>query len=387
MFDFDQIIDRTNTHSVKWEVPQGQLPMWIADMDFETCPAVTEVLKERARHGIFGYTTVPEEWYSAYIGWWERRHAFRMEREWLQFATGVVPIISCIIKRLTNVGDNIVLMTPVYNIFFHSVENAGRHALECPLRYEKGEYFPDFALLEEKLAHPLSTLLILCNPHNPTGHIWTREELLRIGALCKKHGVLVISDEVHCDLTLPGREYTPFASLSEDCAKMSVTCIAPSKTFNLGGLQSAAACVPNRRLREIVVRALNSDEIAEPNCFAAEAAVAAFNRGETWLDELREYLGGNRALAESFTDKIPQVHAVRGEATYLLWIDCSPVTEDTDKLVDFLRERANLLLTGGSEFRGNGRRFVRMNLAYPRKVLQEGLRRFQEGVDRFAPNE
>lgn len=383
MFDFDQIIDRRNTHSVKWEIPQGQLPMWIADMDFETCPAVTEALKERADHGVFGYTSVPEAWYSAYIGWWERRHAFSMEREWLQFATGVVPIISCLIKRLTNVGDDVVLMTPVYNIFFHSVENAGRHVLECPLRYENGEYSPDFALLEETLARPLSTLLILCNPHNPTGHIWTREELLRIGGLCKKYGVLVISDEVHCDLTLPNREYFPFASLSEDFAKMSVTCLAPSKTFNLGGLQSAAVCVPDKRLREIAVRALNSDEIAEPNCFAAEAAVAAFTHGETWLDELRAYLAENRTYAETFL-RGTAASPVRGEATYLLWLDCSAVSSDTDLLADFLQERAGVVLSKGSEFRGNGRKFLRMNLAYPRRVLAEGLSRIGKGLATYG---
>ncbi len=384
MNSFDAIIERRGTNSYKWDVPEGELPMWVADMDFETAPAVKAELMRRVEHGVFGYATVPEEWYDAYIGWWKARHGFEMKREWMQFSTGVVAAISSAVKRLTNVGDNIVTLTPVYNIFFHSIENAGRHSLECKMTYDRGHgYALDYSDLERKLADPLTTLLIFCNPHNPTGRIWAKEEMAHIGELAKAHGVTVLSDEIHCDLTDPGSEYVPFASVNETCRDNSITCISASKAFNLAGLQTAAVVIPNEHLRNIVVRGLNSDEVAEPNCFACGAAVAALTRGGAWLDELRKYLYENKQYALSCIREIPKLHAVYGEATYLLWLDCGELTEDTDALCAYLREHAGLYLSEGSEFRGNGKQFLRLNLACPRSRLHEGLSRLALGIQTF----
>ena len=380
MFDFDHAPDRRGTNSYKWDVKEGELPMWVADMDFATAPAVIEAISARAKHGVFGYAIVPDAWYGAIISWWARRHDFTIEREWLQFCTGVVPAISSIVKRVTNHGDRVAVLTPAYDIFYHSIENAGRTVAECNLVYDDGKFSIDFDALEKVLSHPLTTMLILCNPHNPTGNIWSKEEMQKIAKLCKKHGVIVLSDEIHCELTAPDCKYIPYASVSED----SITCISASKAFNLAGLQSAAVVVPNRLLREKVVRGLNSDEVAEPNCFAIESTIAAFNEGEAWLDELRKYLFANREYAKEYLSKnLPKVHIVPASATYLLWMDCSAFTNDSDKLCDFLRERTGLILSTGKQYRGDCGAFVRMNLACPRARLKEGLLRFVKGMQEF----
>lgn len=380
---FEKDADRMGSGCVKWLVGEGELPMWIADMDFPSAPAVVKALTARARHGVYGYHSVPDELYDAYIAWWERRYAFRMRREWLQFATGVVPAVTCAVKRFTNPGDNVVLLTPVYNIFFHSVENTGRHTLECPLRYQNGVYEVDYRDLERKLSHPLSTMLILCNPHNPIGKIWTKEELAAIGELAKKHGVLVLSDEVHCDLTRPRTRYTPFASLSEETAQNSITCLSASKSFNLGGLQSAVVCVPDPVKRNNLVRGLNSDELAEPNCFAVDGTIAAFTKGQRWLESLRAHLFANRDFAEELLKEEPELTLVRGDATYLLWIDCSPRVTDSERFSEFLREKTGLCVSAGSAFRGNGASFVRLNAACSKARLKDGIERLIRGYKEY----
>ncbi len=383
-YDFDAEVNRRNTSSLKWNVGQEVLPMWVADMDFKTAPEITEAVKSIAERGIYGYSVVPDRWYEAVIGWWQSRYGFLMEREWLQFCTGTVAAVSCCVKRLTNIGDNIVVMTPVYNVFFSSVEKHGRRVLESKLRYDKGEYAIDFTDLEEKLSSPLTTMLILCNPHNPIGKIWSREELYKIGELCEAYGVTVLSDEIHCDLTEPPYKYTPFASVSEACKNNSVTCISPSKSFNLAGLQSAAVAVPNRAVRNKVVRGLNFDELAEPNVFAVEAAVAAYEKGESWLEELRVYLSENKSFAAQFINKeLPMVSTVKCDATYLLWLDCSRVVCNTAELHRFLRTEAGLYLSKGGDYRGNGNRFLRMNIACRRTVLNEGLKRLKKGISLY----
>lgn len=380
-YDFDTPLNRRGTSSLKWDVKEGELPMWVADMDFQTAPAVRRAVEERAAHGAYGYTVVPDAWYDAYISWWERRHAFRLEREWLCFCTGAVPAVSSIVRRVTNVGDSVLLLTPVYDIFFHSVENAGRAVLESRLLRTGEGYEIDFADLEEKLSRPLTTMMIVCNPHNPVGRIWTRGELARIGELCARCGVTVLSDELHCDLTDPGYGYVPFAAASETCARISVTCLSASKAFNLAGLQSAAVCVPDAALRNKVVRGLNSDEVAEPNCFAALSAVAAFSEGEKWLEQLRAYLAENKAYAAGFLGReLPELRLLPPRATYLLWIDCSALGGDAEDFCSFLRARTGLYLSAGSAYRGEGCAFVRMNAACPRSVLKEGFSRLKEGV-------
>ena len=381
MFDFDFNPDRRGTNSLKWDVKEGELPMWVADMDFETAPQVTNALIKRAKHGVFGYNIVPDEWYEAIISWWKRRHGFLIDKSWLQFCTGIVPAISCIVKRVTNLGDRVAVLTPAYDIFYHSIENAGRWVEECRLDYANGKYTLDFEKLEEVLSHPLTTMLIFCNPHNPTGNIWTKEQISKVGLLCKKYGVTVLSDEIHCDLTMPNCEYIPFASVSEDCASSSITCISASKAFNLAGLQSAAVVVPNGILREKVVRGLNSDEVAEPNCFAIDGTVAAFNEGEEWLDGLKKYIAANRQRVYDYLgENLPEVKAVKANATYLVWIDCSAVTDNSDELCEFIREKTGLILSSGKQYRGDGASFVRLNTACNRSRLDDGLQRFYKGV-------
>ncbi|MCH5148142.1 MAG: pyridoxal phosphate-dependent aminotransferase [Clostridiales bacterium] len=384
MFDFDFNPERRGTSSMKWDIAENELPMWVADMDFTTAPCVTEALVNRAKHGVFGYAIVPDKWYEAIISWWNRRHNFTIDKSWLQFCTGIVPAISCIVKRITNLGDRVAVLTPAFDIFYHSIENAGRTVKECKLAYSDGKYGIDFGNLEEVLSHPLTTMLIFCNPHNPTGNIWSREEIAKVGALCKKHGVTVLSDEIHCDLTAPGFKYIPFASVSEDCAQNSITCISASKAFNFAGLQSAAVVVPNVHLREKIVRGLNSDEVAEPNCFAVEGTVAAFNEGEEWLEELKKYLAQNRKYVNEYLEKhLPEVKAIQANATYVVWIDCSSVTGDSDGLCEFLRAKTGLILSSGKQYRGNGATFVRMNTACNRERLRDGLERFVKGVKEY----
>ncbi len=386
-WDFDLAVDRRGTESVKWdECAPGELPMWVADMDFPTAPAVREAVERRAVQGVFGYTLVPDEWYEAYIGWWEGRHGLKMEREWLAFATGVVPIISSVVRKLTTPAEQVLIQTPVYNIFYNSILNAGRRVLESPLTYREGAYSVDFDDLEAKLADPQTTMMILCNPANPVGKIWDRETLERIGELCWKHHVVVLSDEIHCDLTDPGTSYVPFASVSERCRENSVTCIAPTKAFNIAGLQTAAVCVPEPHLRARVVRAINSDEVAEPNVFATVAAIAALTEGGPWLDALRVYLAENKGLVrDALADGSLGMRVVPSEATYLLWIDCGGLCgSDAGAFCEFLREETGLVLSAGAQYGAAGRAFLRMNVACPRARLEDGIERLRRGAQAFA---
>ena len=380
-YDFDKPVNRRDTHSMKWDVKEHELPMWVADMDFQTAPEIQAAIQERAAHGVFGYSVVPEEWYQAYMGWWERRHGFSMEKEWLVFCTGVVPAISSMVRKLTTPGENVLVQTPVYNIFFNSIVNNGRNIVESPLRYDESAYQMDFEDLERKLSNPQTTLMILCNPHNPVGRIWSREELGQVGELCRKYHVTVISDEIHCDLTSPGKEYIPFASVSESCRNHSITCIAPTKAFNLAGLQTAAVAVPNPNLRHKVWRGLNTDEVAEPNSFAVEAAVAAFTKGEAWLDALRVYIQENKNYVENFLKKeVPQIRMVPSQATYLLWLDCRKMQGCATEFTQYLREYTGLYLSEGRQYGESGSPFIRMNIACPRSRVEDGMKRLAEGV-------
>ena len=380
-FDFDQIIDRRNTNSYKWDVKADELPMWVADMDFGTEPAVVEAIEKRLRQGAFGYNTVPDSFRESIIRWWQRRHRFTMEKEWILYCTGVVPAISSIVRKMTEIGDDIVVLAPVYNIFYNSILNNGRKVLASELRYADGSYTIDYADLEEKLSRETTSLFIFCNPHNPIGKVWDRPTLERIAELCIKHDVLVVSDEIHCDLTHIGHAYIPFASLSKEIADRTISCIAPTKTFNIAGLQTAAIVIPNPEIRKQVDRGINTDEVAEPNTFAIQAAEAAFDEGEEWLEELREYLELNREfLIGSLKELVPEVQVIEAEATYLAWIDCAAITEDTKALCAFIREKTGLYLSAGDIFGGNGSRFVRWNYACPKALLEDGIQRFVEGV-------
>lgn len=381
-YDFSKMTDRRNVgYSYKWDVKENELPMWVADMDFETAPEIIKALKLRADHGIFGYSTVPDEFFNSISAWWDKYHNFKIENQWMMFCTGVVPAISSVVRKMTTVGENVLIQSPVYNIFYNSIVNNGRHILSSDLVYDGKEYHIDFEDLEAKLSNSQTTLMILCNPHNPVGKIWDKETLEKIGHLCAEHNVLVLSDEIHCDITAPSKTYIPFASVSEECRMNSITCIAPTKTFNLAGLQTSCIVVPNEKLRCKVNRGINTDEVAEPNSFAITAAVTAFNEGRQWVEELREYIEENKNIFKDFLEKnIPEVYLIPSEATYLLWIDCSKICDDTEKLCDFIRQNTGLYITEGKEYGTNGDKFVRINIACPRERMLDGLDRFNTGI-------
>ncbi len=388
MNKFDKKTNRRGTNSFKWDVGENELPMWVADMDFQTAPAIIDALKERVEHGIFGYTDIPDEWYESIINWWSTRHNYTMEKEWLMFVTGVVPAISSIVRSVTNVAENVVVMSPTYNIFYNSIYNNGRNILQNELIYKDNEYSIDYVGLEKNLANPQTSLLILCNPHNPIGKIWKYEELEKIGELCAKHNVTVISDEIHCDITVPGHNYIPFASVNEVCKNISITCIAPTKAFNIAGTKTAAISVPNNVLRNRVNRGINTDEVAEPNVFAVTAAITAFTEGEEWLDELREYIAKNKVYTENYINtKIPCLKAVSEKATYLEWIDCSELVEDSAELAEFIRKETGLYVSKGEQYRGNGQAFLRLNMACQFEVLKDGLDRLKRGVELYINRE
>ncbi len=383
-YDFDTVVDRRGTGSMKWDVPEDEIPMWVADMDFQTAPAIRAAIEKRARHGVFGYSVMNAEWYDSIIGHWKRVHDFEIQRDWLMFCTGVVPAISSVVRKMTTVGENVLIQTPVYNIFFNSIVNNGRNVLESPLVYKDGEYSIDWDDLEEKLARPQTTLMILCNPHNPIGKIWDKDTLYRIGELCAKYRVLVISDEIHCDLTDPGYGYVPFASVSENCKNNSITCIAPTKTFNIAGINTAAISVPEPFIRHKVERGINTDEVAEPNAFAVDAAIAAFNESEDWLLEVRNYLYENKCRVREFIkNELPQIKVVPSDATYLLWLDCHEIADEAEAIAEQLHKHG-LYLTDGSHYGESGKAFLRMNVACPRSTLEEGLKRLKKGIDLFV---
>ena len=383
-YDFDKVVNRRGTSSLKWDVGEDELPMWVADMDFPAAPEILTSLEEKLREGIFGYNVIPDEWHAAYISWWKERHGFSIQKEWLVFCTGVVPAISSAIRKLTTPNEKVLIQTPVYNIFYNSIKNNGRRVLEAPLRYEGHTYSVDFEVLEEGLSDPETSLMILCNPQNPEGKLWDRETLLRVGELCKKHGVTVLADEIHCDLTMPGTSYVPFASVSEVCREISITLVAPTKAFNLAGLQTAAVFASDERLRHKIWRALNTDEVAEPNSFAAAAAVAAFTKGGGWLDELREYVFSNKKrVSEYLKENTPELFVIPSDATYLLWIDAAALPQGGKDFAGFLRKETGLFLTDGRLFGRGGEGFLRMNIACPKGTLEDGLERLKNGVMRY----
>lgn len=372
-YNFDEITDRRNTYSLKWDVKEGELPLWVADMDFTTAPCIREAIEKRAAHGIFGYSIVPDEWAESYIYWWKKRHNLELQKDWLIFCTGIVPAISSCVRKLTTPAEKVLIQTPCYNIFFNSIVNNGRFVVESPLGFDGNKYYIDFERLEMDLSDPQVSLMILCNPQNPTGNIWTKAELAKIGELCKKYGVTVISDEIHCDIVEPGKSYIPFASASEICADISVSCIAPTKCFNIAGINTAAVSIPNPLLRHKVWRGLNTDEVAEPNAFAMDATIAAFTKGEDWLNQLNEYLFENRKIAEKYISELSKNFTViKGEATYLLWVKVSD-NGNGDNFAEDLRNKTGLFVNGGAEYGKTGEDFVRINLACPRKVLLDAL--------------
>ena len=382
-YDFDEMVSRRGTNSVKWDsMKDGEvLPMWVADMDFRVAPCISDALRQRVGHDIFGYVRVPDAYYEAAIAWFARRHGWTFRREWMIYTSGVVPALSAIIKALTEPGDRVLLQTPVYNCFFSSVRNNGCEVVSNPLIYENHTYRMDYDDLERKAADPRAKVLILCNPHNPAGRVWTREELERAGEICIRHGVLVVSDEIHCELVYPGHRHLPFASLSEEFLKHSVTCLSPSKAFNIAGLQIANIIAPDDEIRRKIDRAINVNEVCDVNPFGIIATIAAYNEGEEWLDQLVGYIGENYRFMQDFcAERLPEFPLNVLEGTYLVWMDCSALGIPSEELADLLKTRAKLWLNAGAMYGKDGDAFMRWNIACPRATLQDGLNRFLKFV-------
>ena len=370
-YDFDKITPRRGTNSYKWDSTDDKevLPMWVADMDFPTAPCIINALKKRVE---LGYTRVPEEYYDAVISWFSRRHHWKPRREWFIYTSGVVPALSAVIKALTNVGDKVLTLTPVYNCFFSSIRNNGCELDSCALRYEDNTFSIDYEDLERRAADPKTTLMLLCNPHNPSGRVWTREELRRIGDICIKNNVVVVADEIHCELVHPGFTYTPFASVSEEFQKHSVTCISPSKAFNIAGLQIANIIVENDEWRQRIDKA-----------FGVIATIAAYNEGEEWLNQLLQYIHGNYLFFKDYCEEhLPQLPVAPLQGTYLAWMDCRSLGIPSEELEEELMKEAKLWLNAGSMYGKEGEGFMRWNLACPRQLVKEGLERFSQFVDK-----
>lgn len=377
-YDFDKTIDRRATNSYKWDsAPEGVLPMWVADMDFRTAPAIIDALQKRVAHGIFGYTRVPDAYYDAVTSWFSRRHGWDIDREWIIYTSGVVPAVSAVIKALTVPGDKVIVQTPVYNCFFSSIRNNGCEIVSNPLRRTADTYEMDFDALERCAADPRTKVMLLCNPHNPAGRVWTPDELTRLGNICLRNGVTVVADEIHCELVYQGFKYTPFASLSDAFLHRSVTCVSPSKAFNIAGLQIANIVAFNNDLRSRIDKAININEVCDVNPFGVAATIAAYNEGEEWLNQLVDYLHGNyEAMAEFCRRELAEFPITRLEGTYLVWMDCSSLGMSSDALEHALLDDARLWLNAGTMYGAEGEGYMRWNIACPRSVMLDGLNRF-----------
>ena len=427
MYDFDKIIDRCGTHCVKWdeEAPcqtgdqsllKGKnkelIPLWVADMDFEAAPAIREALQKRVEHGVFGYAIVHDSYYDAVVNWYARRHQWHIQREWIQYTTGVVPAISAAIKALTMPGERVLIMTPVYNCFFSSIRNNGCEVLESKLvsqpfpkkgSHAEGDltYTVNWEDFERKCADEKCTVFLLCNPHNPAGRVWTREELQHMNNICQRHNVRIVSDEIHCELVMPGHEFTPFGTITPTpnpsrgdsiiSSKTNQTplpsggvgggfpviCCSPSKSFNTAGLHMANIICADPETRRRIDRAININEICDVNPFGPIAVEVAYNECEDWIDELNQYLWGNyQALLAFFAEHLPQLKVFQLEGTYLVWVDITATSLTADEIEEKLLREANVWVNSGTMYGAEG--YIRINIATQRSRLMEGLRRMAE---------
>ena len=382
MYDFDQLLNRRGSHSVKWDEPEqeGVIPMWVADMDFMAAPAIQEALRKRVEHGVFGYTLVPDAYYDAIVNWFGRYHHWTIDRQDIIYTTGVVPAISCAIQALTMGGENVLIQTPVYNCFFSSIRNSGSNIVENPLKRQGDTYVIDFDDFERKCADEKTTAFLLCNPHNPAGRVWTKEELTRMNDICMRHHVRVISDEIHCELVMPGYTFTPFASISEACRDNSVTLNSPSKSFNIAGLQIANIICHDPAMRRRINRQVNINEVCDVNPFGVEALMAAYNDSRDWLVALNDYLWENyQALCRFCEEQLPQWKVLKLEGTYLPWVDITATGMTSDALADLLLREAKVMVNSGTMYGAQtGEGYIRLNIACPRARMLEGLERIKK---------
>lgn len=381
-YDFDEIIPRRGTNSVKWDIAKedGVIPMWVADMDFQAAPCIRQALKERMDHGVFGYTLVPNSYYESIISWFDRRHQWHIERDWILYTSGVVPAISAIIKALTEPGDKVLVQTPVYNCFFSSIRNNGCTTAENALVRKGNSYEIDFDDFERQAADEKTKVFLLCNPHNPAGRVWTPDELSRMNDICLKHGVKVISDEIHCELVMPGYKFTPFAAVSKACQNNCITTNSPTKSFNIAGLQIANIITNNDTIKRKIDRAININEVCDVNPFGVIALQAAYNEGESWIDQLNLYLWENyKVLKDFFQEHLPKLMVLKLEGTYLVWVDISATGLKADELTNELLQQGKVMVNSGTVYgKTTGADYLRLNIAMPRSLMLEALQRIAQ---------
>ena len=387
MYNFDECPSRHETESVKWDLYPGTLPMWVADMDFRIAPEIQQALQKRLDHGVFGYELLPDRYFEVMGRWFSSRHGWEgIGRETIVPTTGVIAAYSAAIKAMTVPGDKVMVMTPCYNAFFPAIRNNKCLQQDCPLQYDGKHFIVDWDLFEKLAAD--CRVLLLCNPHNPVGRVWTREELLLMAEICRRNNVFVISDEIHCELTYPGHDYTPWATLPEEYVTNSVSCISPTKAFNIAGIQIANIYAADPEVLKKMDRAINDNECCDVNVFGATALQAAYGQGGPWLDALRNYLYHNaRTVCCFLEDELPGVVVPPLEGTYLMWLDCrwalrhgEPLEGFSERLAAFLREKHGLTLSTGTIYGASGEGFERLNIACPRTRLLDGLDRFKDGI-------
>ena len=384
MYNFDEIVERRGTGCVKWdESPDDEvIPLWVADMDFKAAPAILKAILERAEHGVFAYTLVDEDYYTAVINWFRRRHNWTIHREEILYTTGVVPAMSVAVKALTMPSEKVLILSPDYNCFFSSIRNNGCEVLESPLSRREDSFVIDWVDFEAKCADEKTTVFLLCNPHNPSGRVWTREELERMNDICLKYGVKVVSDEIHCELVMPGYQFQPFAAVSEACRQNSVILNSPSKSFNIAGLQTANIICSRSDWRRRLDRAININEVCDLNPFGPVALKAAYNESEDWIDELNQYIWGNYQVLRDFIEKnLPQWRVCRLEGTYLPWVDMSAMGVTSQALCDRLLREAKVWINPGTMYGPTtGEGYIRFNIATQRSRLLEALERIAKVI-------
>ena len=384
-YDFDKVVPRRGTNSYKWDLVKQEdvIPLWVADMDFAVAPPIQEALRKRMEHPVFGYTLVPDSYYEAVINWFCRRHNWHIEKDWILYTSGVVPAVSCAIKAFTLPGEKVLLQTPAYNCFFSSIRNQGCEVLENELVREGDTYRIDFNDFERKCADEKTTVFLLCNPHNPCGRVWIKEELQRMADICRKHHVKVISDEIHCEIIMPGCHFTPFALVDED---NGVTLNSPSKNFNIAGLQIANVICKNDEWRRRIDRVINIYEVCDVNPFGVIALQAAYNECGDWIDEMNQYVWGNYQYLKRFVlDELPQIQVIRMEGTYLAWLDIMCYELSSDEATQQLLHEGRVFVSSGTLYgRKAGEGYLRLNLACPRETLKQGLVRLGRVLGQYA---
>ncbi len=385
-FDFDKMIDRRGTNSEKWDGLEKRfgandlVSMWVADMDFEAPPCVKETIKSRAEHGIFGYTEQNDKYYDSITRWVARRHGWNIQNKWICNTPGVVPALSMALMAFTQPGDSVIIQPPVYYPFFSVIGGRGRKIVENPLIFNRGKFHMDLDDLRSKIDSDVKALF-LCSPHNPVGRVWTRDELEKLSEICIENEILVISDEIHSDIVFEGNRHIPLASISEEIAERTITCISPSKTFNIAGLSTSAAIIPDKKTRENFKKVLDFLHLGEGNLFGTFALEAAYNGGEPWLNELLLYLQGNLEYLDNFCkERLPGVSLIYPEGTYVPFLDFRTLELSGEELQDLLIRKAKVALDGGYWFGTGGEGFARINIATPRMILKEGLENIASGL-------